>query len=85
MDVNFSALASVAVEYGATSEVWRQDEFLAEWGLLGVIEDLRRRELESAASGTPMERLRWRNLVTGAETLLHPRGLGDFRVLVARV
>ena len=85
MDVNFSALASVAVEHGATTELWRQDEYLAEWGLLAIIEDLRRRELESAASGTAMERLRRRNLVIGAETLLHPRGLGDFRVLVAKV
>jgi hypothetical protein len=31
-----------------------------------------------------MERLRLRTLKTEAETLLHPRGLGDFRVLVAR-
>jgi hypothetical protein len=29
-----------------------------------------------------MERLRLRALKTEAETLLHPRGLGDFRVLV---
>jgi hypothetical protein len=28
-----------------------------------------------------MERLRLRTLKTEAETLLHPRGLGDFRVL----
>jgi hypothetical protein len=28
-----------------------------------------------------MERLRLRTQVTEVETLLHPRGLGDFRVL----
>lgn len=85
MDVNFTALASVAAEHGADVELWRQDEYLVRWGLLDRIEVLRRQELEAAAAGTVMERLRRRNLVTGAETLLHPRGLGDFRVLVARV
>jgi hypothetical protein len=30
-----------------------------------------------------MERLRLRSEATDAETLLHPRGLGDFRVMVA--
>ena len=31
-----------------------------------------------------MERLAARSKRTEAETLLHPRGLGDFRVMVAR-
>jgi hypothetical protein len=31
-----------------------------------------------------MARLVVRSEMTNAETLLHPRGLGDFRVLVAR-
>jgi hypothetical protein len=31
-----------------------------------------------------MDRLVLRNGVTEGETLLHPRGLGDFRVLVAK-
>jgi SAM-dependent MidA family methyltransferase len=85
MDVDFTALASVALEHGAQTEVWRQDEFLERWGLLDHIADLKRHEFEASASGETMARLRWRSLVTGAETLLHPRGLGDFRVLVARV
>lgn len=85
MDVNFTALASIAVEHGAITELWRQDDYLAQWGLLGLIEELKSREHEAAVAGTAMERLRRRSLVTGAETLLHPRGLGDFRVLVARV
>ena len=41
-------------------------------------------ELDAARRGDTMERLRLRSQVTEAETLLHPRGLGDFRVLVAR-
>ena len=85
MDVNFTALASVAAEHGAVTELWRQDEYLAKWRLLEHIAELKSREHQAAAAGTTMERLRWRNLVTGAEALLHPRGLGDFRVLVARV
>jgi hypothetical protein len=40
-------------------------------------------ELEAARQGDEIERLRLRTLKTEAETLLHPRGLGDFRVLVA--
>jgi hypothetical protein len=31
-----------------------------------------------------MARLKIRSDLTDGETLLHPRGLGDFRVLVAR-
>ncbi len=84
MDVDFAALASVALEAGAAAEVWRQDEYLAHWGLLEEIERLRDEEHTAAASGATMERLRLRDRLTGAETLVHPRGLGDFRVLVAR-
>jgi hypothetical protein len=46
--------------------------------------ELRLEELDAARSGDDMERLRLRSMKTEAETLLHPRGLGDFRVLVAR-
>ena len=45
--------------------------------------DERRRELALARDGDPLERLQVRSERTDAETLLHPRGLGDFRVLVA--
>jgi SAM-dependent MidA family methyltransferase len=84
-DVNFTALEAVAVEAGAAVEVWRQDDFLAELGLRARISELRHRELELARSGDEMERLTVRALRTEAETLMHPRGLGDFRVLLARV
>jgi hypothetical protein len=39
--------------------------------------------LELARRGDTDARLRLRSQVSEAETLLHPRGLGDFRVLVA--
>lgn len=84
-DVNFSALVATAVAAGATVELHRQDDFLASLGLRQSLADLRHRELELARLNDTMERLRVRNLVSEAQTLLHPRGLGDFRVLVARV
>lgn len=84
-DVNFTALASVGEEAGARVKLWRQDDFLAEHGLRDEISRLRHRELELARSGDEMERLRVRTIRTEAETLMHPRGLGDFRVLVAEV
>lgn len=83
-DVNFTALADVARSAGATVEIHRQDDFLAELGLRAELSSLRRRELELAREGDPIERLRVRTRKTEAETLLHPRGLGDFRVLIAR-
>ncbi len=83
-DVNFTALVAVAEEAGAEVELHRQDDFLTELGLGDRLSDLRHSELEAARSGDEMERLRLRTLKTEAETLLHPRGLGDFRVLVAR-
>jgi len=62
----------------------RQDDFLVDLGLGERLSELRHLELEAARSGDDMERLRLRTRKTEAETLLHPRGLGDFRVLVAR-
>lgn len=85
VDVNFTAMAAAARSAGATVELYRQDEFLSEWGLRTVIHDLRERELALARSGDALERLAVRSERTDAETLLHPRGLGDFRVMVARV
>jgi len=84
VDVNFSALRAVAEAAGAAVEIIRQDEYLARWGLRDVVADLRKRELALARDGDPMERLRLRSEQTDAETLMHPRGLGDFRVLIAR-
>lgn len=83
-DVNFTALAATAEQAGAGVELHRQDDFLTDLGLRDRLSELRRAELEAARSGDEMERLRLRSLKTEAETLLHPRGLGDFRVLIAR-
>lgn len=82
-DVNFTALEEAARRAGAEVTVWRQDDFLAHYGLRERISEMRHRELALARSGDEMERLKVRTLRTEAETLMHPRGLGDFRVLVA--
>ncbi len=84
-DVNFSALEAAAEEAGAEAELQRQDDFLAGLGLRDRLSEFRKAELEAARSGDDIERLRLRTLKTEAETLLHPRGLGDFRVLVCRL
>jgi SAM-dependent MidA family methyltransferase len=83
-DVNFTALEAVAVEAGWETKIWRQDDYLAELGLRDRISAMRHEELALARGGDEMERLKVRTLRTEAETLMHPRGLGDFRVLVAR-
>lgn len=83
-DVNFTALMEVALAGGATVEYLRQDEFLSSLGLRQVLSDLRHQELELARSGQEVARLQVRSEHAGVETLLHPRGLGDFRVLIAR-
>lgn len=83
-DVNFTAAEAAATEAGAQVVVVRQDDFLSTWGLRDRISDLRHEELELARAGDEMQRLRVRTMRHEAETLMHPRGLGDFRVLVAR-
>jgi SAM-dependent MidA family methyltransferase len=80
-DVNFTAL----LDLHPAARLSRQDDFLTELGLRDRLSALRREELEAARSGEVLERLRLRTLKTEAETLLHPRGLGDFRVLEIRV
>jgi len=84
-DVNFSALVAAAEGVGAGVELFRQDDFLAAWGLREQLSMYRRRELDLARTGPEVDRLQARSTRTEAETLLHPRGLGDFRVLLARV
>lgn len=84
-DVNFTALIETAEALGAAVRLLRQDDFLAELGLRDRLSDVRRAELEAARHGDDVERMRLRSLRTEAETLLHPRGLGDFRVLVATI
>ena len=83
-DVNFTALMEAAVERGMECELVCQDEFLAGLGLADRLKRLRRKELELARTGGPMERLRVRSKVKEIETLLDPRGLGGFRVMTAR-
>jgi SAM-dependent MidA family methyltransferase len=83
-DVNFSALVDAASDAGAAVELMRQDEFLERWGLRDRLAELREAELAAARDNRVMERLILRSRITEGETLLHPRGLGDFRVLVAR-
>jgi SAM-dependent MidA family methyltransferase len=78
-DVNFSALLDAA---GSDAQLFRQDDFLSDLGLRERLTKLRKAELAAARSGDEIERLRIRTVKTEAETLLHPRGLGDFRVLV---
>jgi SAM-dependent MidA family methyltransferase len=77
-------MVAAAESTGAAVELLRQDDFLAGLGLRDIVRDLRRNELDLARSGDAMARLIVRSEMTNAETLLHPRGLGDFRVLVAR-
>lgn len=84
LDVNFSALIAAAHAAGADVQVTRQDEWLGSWGLRDRLAQLRERELTAARDNRVMERLILRSRITEGETLLHPRGLGDFRVLVAR-
>lgn len=76
-DVNFSAL----MDLHPNTNLYRQDDFLTRLGLRSLLTDLRKQELAAARTGSEMDRLRIRNVKTEAETLLHPRGLGDFRVL----
>lgn len=83
-DVNFTALMTTAEKAWASVRLLRQDDFLSELGLRDRLSELRHTELEAARNGDDMDRLQARSLKTEAETLLHPRGLGDFRVLIAR-
>ena len=83
-DVNFSALIATAEAAGAVATLERQHDFLAELGLRDRLSQIRQAELAAARSGDDMERLHLRTVKTEMETLLHPRGLGDFRVLVIR-
>ncbi len=85
MDVNFTAVMAAATAAGAEVALHRQDDFLNGLGLGERLSALRHRELELAGTGDVMGRLQVRSRLTDGETLVHPRGLGDFRVMVARV
>ncbi len=82
VDVNFTALESVAQTVGLSTELYRQDDFLAAWGLRKVISSMKQEELAHARAGETMRQVEVKSDRINAETLLHPRGLGDFRVLV---
>jgi SAM-dependent MidA family methyltransferase len=84
MDVNFTAAVAAAERAHARVELMSQAEFLERWGLGDDIDRLVSEERELAIDGDPMRRLQVRSEHTDAATLLHPRGLGDFRVLLAR-
>jgi len=84
VDVNFTAAVAIAEQQGAHVELHRQDDFLETLGLRDIVSERRHRERDLARSGDAMQRLIVRSEATDAETLLHPRGLGDFRVMVAR-
>ncbi len=84
VDVNFTAMAAAAAAAGASVQIHRQDDFLEALGLREVVSNLRHRERDLARSGDSMQRLIVRSEATDAETLLHPRGLGDFRVMISR-
>jgi len=85
MDVNFTAMMAAAGAAGAEVSLHRQDDFLSGLGLAERLSVLRHRELELARAGDAVGRLRVRSELADGQTLLHPRGLGDFRVMVARV
>ena len=82
-DLNFTAILGAAAG-DAEVDFVRQDEFLRRWGLDERRAALRAEELDLARAGDAMARLVVRTRLTEADTLLHPRGLGDFRVMVAR-
>jgi len=84
VDVNFTAALAASEAAGAATEFHRQDDFLSDLGLREQIREFKHQERDLARSGEAMQRLVVRSEATDAETLLHPRGLGDFRVLVVR-
>lgn len=82
-DVNFSALLAVVKEAGWEGSLHRQDDFLMEWGLGESLASLRKKETDWAGNDE-LARLAVRHEFVNAKTLLNERGLGDFRVLIAR-
>lgn len=78
-DVNFTPLVEAV-----GGDLVRQDDFLSSLGLRGWLSEMRGAELEAARQGDTDRRLHVRDERSRVETLLHPRGLGDFRVLIAR-
>jgi SAM-dependent MidA family methyltransferase len=84
-DVNFTALLGAGELLGLDCSLHRQDDFLNRLGLRERLGALRHEELALARGNDTMARLIVRNEISEIETIVHPRGLGDFRAFVARV
>ena len=84
VDVAFDALEEIGAAEGFETSVTTQRDFLEVLGLRGDRDRMRAEELDLARSGDVWTRLQLKSRVTEIDTLLHARGLGDFRVLVAR-
>lgn len=82
VDVNFTAVLDVARACGWSADLIRQDDFLTFHGLRDRVREMRAEERRLASGDDAMARLRVRAEWKDAETLLHPRGLGDFRVAI---
>ena len=78
-DVNFSALVDLA----SPTRLLRQDDFLLENGLGETRIQLA--ALRPPQAGHDLESLAARSELLEIDTILHPRGLGDFRVLEVSV
>jgi len=81
-DVNFTAMRRAAADAGGVVELLRQDEFLSRLGLREALSELRRRALQAAKDGDTMLQLRLKSEASAVETLMAPRGLGEFKVLL---
>lgn len=84
VDVDVGALVAVARSCDLDVELTTQAEFLEAWGLGERLRALRQEELELARGSDAMARLEVRSAWSEGQTLLHPRGLGDFRALTVR-
>ncbi|MYD03895.1 MAG: hypothetical protein F4X21_03000 [Acidimicrobiia bacterium] len=84
-DVDFSALVDLVSARGMRYELVRQGDFLRDLGLADRRARLREQELAEARDGDPFRRLGIRSRVKEIDTLLHPRGFGDFLVLSAYI
>lgn len=80
-DVNFSALMNLH----PAAELHRQDDFLSDWGLRDRLSEIRHSELEAARAGDRRRQLALKGEAAEVQSLLHPRGLGDFRVLIYEI
>ena len=71
-----------AADAGGVVELLRQDEFLSRLGLREALSELRQKALQAAKDGDTMLQLRLKSEARAVETLMAPRGLGEFKVLL---